>query len=573
MEVEKIKSAERLIPDSEFYGKRLSSLLSTELTPKNIDNYADSALGGLITLIEEVLDNYSQDMPTADLNLAELEDKAFAYYDLPNISDTLDYLAIVRNSLRDIDVVIEKASSINSVIIPTDKTKTITKSTGEGVFERPTRESRVKTVLFMLQQDYEIDVKNSESLTIISGTLNGDMIRKSSYYLIAVPGLQRSMLVCDEDGNASYVFDQDRMNQYGIDNDDLMAKMKPELNSLIEDHEGLGKRIVFNKNFMDRIRDSIDNDLVSKDDSDYDQGIDLSKRNQYLKPKKAESAPSDYISVNVAIRQLRTHRSTLYEAIKECQSDPNMDFGKVGFYQFNTRYSDGLSPYQLDLIESKLSLFELAPSAPPGCLSVCEVAIMLGVKRSTLDKAIKECRSDPDMDFGALNLNKFRTRYAPSLLPYQIDLVKTKLILADLAPDGYLSGNGIAEMLSVSRSMVFRAIEECKNDNSINFGEVMKCRFNTRSIDGFSPRQIGLVEARIALYDPVSTGCLSVNGIADKFGVNYHTVARAIKDCKMEIGDANLLYFNGKKLKAYSPSQQDVIIEYLRKSKKIKPRD
>ena len=101
----------------------------------------------------------------------------------------------------------------------------------------------------------------------------------------------------------------------------------------------------------------------------------------------------------------------------------------------------------------------------------------------------------------------------------------------------------------------------------------MKCRFNTRSINGFSPRQIGLVEARIALYDPVSTGCLSVNGIADKFGVNYHTVARAIKDCKMEIGDANLLYFNGKKLKAYSPSQQDVIIEYLRKSKKIKPRD
>jgi len=231
---------------------RLTTILSTALTVGTIDTYAETAISDLINLtgnvVNEFVDTLSPEAVYSDNK--KLEDAAFSYFDLPSITGNLDNIAKIDQDIKNIDRVIEKASIKDQVIVPPDApVRPIVPGNGEGVLENKLR-PRLKTLLFILKKDNDIDL---DQLKIAEGITTNEMMRKEPYYSVEVPSLNRTVLVCNEEGNATFVIDTKKLEELEISTEQLLDMTKDELNALMAAHAGFGRRIIQSDSWVNNI--------------------------------------------------------------------------------------------------------------------------------------------------------------------------------------------------------------------------------------------------------------------------------------------------------------------------------
>ncbi len=214
--------------------KKYRAILSRQLTPANIDNFADEALKSLITLTKEVTESYAREK---NLILPEhlgrdLEDEAFRYYEIQNVSLLLEKAQEKLETLGEVSDLIEHLNwqHIEEIITPPEKNKNILP--GNGEFTRDMI-PRLKTLLYILKERGVA----LEKITLLDGIVTTDMVRQTSYVTIVIPEIDRLAQICDEEGNASYAF-----KLSGIDVETINRMTKTEKNNLITDHPGIGVR-------------------------------------------------------------------------------------------------------------------------------------------------------------------------------------------------------------------------------------------------------------------------------------------------------------------------------------------
>ncbi len=234
---------------------RLRTILSTALTVDTIDTYAETAISDLINLtgnvVNEFEDTLSPDAVYSDSR--ELEDAAFNYFDLPSIPENLDNIIKIDQDIKNIDRVIEKASIKDQVIVPPDApVRPIVPGNGEGLLENKLR-PRLKTLLFILEKDNDIDLDDPDQLKIAQGITTNEIMRKEPYYSVEVPSLNRTVLVCDEEGNATFVIDTKKLEELEISTEQLLDMTKDELNAVMAEHAGFGRRIIQSDSWVDNI--------------------------------------------------------------------------------------------------------------------------------------------------------------------------------------------------------------------------------------------------------------------------------------------------------------------------------
>ncbi len=116
--------------------------------------------------------------------------------------------------------------TINETFLPPD-TKEIRFGNDAGEFKKAQVFPRTRLAIEMLEQ---MGV-NLEECKFLEGVNMLNMIRQKSYRAIIIPSLQRTILVCDEEGNRTFV-------AYGIDNIERFYRLrKSKLRELVE--EGL----------------------------------------------------------------------------------------------------------------------------------------------------------------------------------------------------------------------------------------------------------------------------------------------------------------------------------------------
>lgn len=76
-------------------------------------------------------------------------------------------------------------------------------------------------------------------------------MRKLSYATVEVPALNRIVQICDEEGNASYIFDREEIEKVGLTADGLNRMSKNDKNALIAKNSKIGKRLVQTKHWRD----------------------------------------------------------------------------------------------------------------------------------------------------------------------------------------------------------------------------------------------------------------------------------------------------------------------------------
>lgn len=238
------------------YGIKLKAILDRKITVENIDYFIDLSVEDLIKLTDEIVKIYKAEHPQDQSIGKELEDKAYKHNKLPDIAQFLDTAQEKLEQLGEIDSYIKSnIKTISMVVVPPNKGEKIIQ--GEKKYEAPDIKHRLKSLLYLLKQKGI----SFDDINIIDGVLDEKIMRGKSYVSITIPELDRLALICDEEGNASYIFDLDKLKEKKISTQGIINMEKNKLNELIKNNSGIGLKFTYSVNWIDRTEDFLFNKL------------------------------------------------------------------------------------------------------------------------------------------------------------------------------------------------------------------------------------------------------------------------------------------------------------------------
>jgi len=279
----------------------LSRIIQRPLTAENIGTYHDEALHQVIVIADTVTSLYLKAHPEAKtLFKKEIEDLAFEEEGLEAIPEILSHIGAKKLELQEVETFLaERTQELSAVILPPDRRRPLQKS-GAGTYEEKEITDRLTLFIYMLKGD-GIDI---DTLKLTAGELRDDMMRKASYVSVEIDSLNRLALICDEEGNAGYVFDIELLTQEGLTVETVLGMTKNELNTLLAARPLIGERFVHGKNWMNRIRHLLYSPIGTEQEREEVRAV---SRNELDPWKGFYLAPDGkhYSSVHYLVRKLK----------------------------------------------------------------------------------------------------------------------------------------------------------------------------------------------------------------------------------------------------------------------------
>jgi len=537
----------------ERYSKQLEAILSTPLVPENFITYTDDALDSVANMVEGMTKKYpGESLP---LPRGKAEEHTTGYYEM-DIDDILDSLQSKVDETNHIKQFVKHLSEEDAVYVPPQPLEPGIQ-TGGGEFIKRETSPKLETILFLLQEIYELDINNSEEIKVNKGSVAKGMMRTEPYYLVELPTLDRSILVCNEIGNITYVMDNTLLEEQGMGAELLVDMDKSQIDELIKINQGLGVRITHTAKYLPKIELALVSitDFSTKTESGIES--DDTIQEESLLKTAVDKAPVGYLYVKQIAEELGISASSVNKIISEIDLSPiKARFG-------NNNVTDVYSPVDIarirELAESK-GLF--SPEAPEGYLNVNRIAEELGISAPSVDKIISEIDLSPiKARFGS---NYTTDAYSPEDIARIRETAESKGLFNPEAPEGYLSVNPIAKELGISPGTVNKIISE------LGLSPI-KARFgNNYTADAYSPEDIArireLAESK-GLFSPVAPkGYMNVKRIAMELGISKDTVSKIISE--IDLSPIKAKFGNNNVTDVYSP--EDIArIRELAESKEL----
>ena len=263
------------------FQQRLAGILGVQLTVENIEAFASEALQTTIKLTEDILTEYRRNPASSATGLsgAEEEDAAFKVFDLPDISQILDSIMNLQEEIESLQEYLgrqtEQTSEVNT---PPATGSGVKIQKGAGGWQEKKIFPRLLTLLYILEHDFDIPLSPSD-VPISWGDIEPDMMRQTPYARVEIPVLQRVVYLCEEEGNASYIFDTERLEKIGLTSEELRKKNKEEKKQLITLHPGIGIRLIQSPNWRENMAEYL-----------REIGLDSEKRPEKIPGQSRENA-------------------------------------------------------------------------------------------------------------------------------------------------------------------------------------------------------------------------------------------------------------------------------------------
>lgn len=355
------------------YRARLDDILSTPLTAENIDSYANDAINSTIALIDDIEAAHKWDILANTRR--EAEDKILQEELDTNVSEILDHIYSVGKNIRSIDKYIDasRKAAENKVYVPPD-TYIPNFEVGDGSFSEKALLPKAKTALFILKNDFEVDLSDPSQFTMRTGTVRSEMMRQTPYDLIEAPELNRTILSCDETGNRTFVFDTEKLKEAEITTDFLLDATKTELDQILEDYPKIGQALIYSKNYADRLKKILAN-IEEKEISINSEP----KKANYL--QNAELAPEGWYTIYGLSNKLGIAPQTISNSISDISAKE---------YKDSREYPRPY--YSLEEVKNLPEIQKLlnASTAPEGWYTIYGLSNKLGIDRRTISNNISD---------------------------------------------------------------------------------------------------------------------------------------------------------------------------------------
>jgi hypothetical protein len=545
--------SERLYSTPDF-SRELEAITHAPVMTAAIDSYAEDALTALISLSQNAIDLYQQQPVQLFESAKQLEDAAFSYFNLDNITETLDHIVSKANELNNIDALIASAERSDEVFVPAESIA-LPKGRTVNEYEQARLVPKLKTLLFIIGNEYSIDLNDPAQLQITEGSVSSKQVRNNAYYLVEVPKIKRTILICDEVGNVTYVYDAEKLAENGIGSAELQNAGKTELNGWASSRTPYGKRVMYRSNFVGQLIDALEEPLPTgqnRSSNDPNAG-------NYLVPM----APEGVISLTALSRVLGVKTWRMLDKVVAGLSD---QLGEVRDYRFGSRLVPGYTEVQKEIIREQVTKLGYYEAPPVGHSHVGGMGSDWGIAASAIKRAIKQLGEelgDPRSFNSAARVTKY---YSPE----QVAKIRAQMTangaFSPKAPEFFDSVAGIAQTFNIDHSTARKAVEAVHD----SIGEVGTYLFGPRAVKGYSPMQ------QNAIYDQLKQSGVFAK-IAPEGVVSttmFHSilnlpspkpVSRAIEALGDKLGPVDIYRFGKSKAAAlgYTKPQQDLIEQYL----------
>ncbi len=420
----------------ETFKNRLSKAIDNPLTLENTDTYVDDALDAVIKLVDDVVAKYDA-QPGAEWQQLESgaekehEDAALAYFELEGVEGILNNLDGKAEEFAAIDRVIAQVNESSEVFVPTDSTP-IPQTTGSGVgMEKKDKQPKLENLLFVLMNDFGIDPDDSDAVSIVRGSVNPNMMREEPYYQVTVPGIDKVILVCQEYGNATFVFngewvcEQVSANRSSKDESarPLTDYTKEELSKLIKDNPGQGARIMATKNFTANLVNALKDGFSQ-------QKLNKPVDTRYLRSSKdLPLVPDGYITLGNILERLdigEKHRTRIRDIAIDLERKGKITIGKY----HNKRRRQVLAFTEESAQQIMNEWVNHRILIPEGSLKTQDIANIAGVSRGTVRSVAEELGVIGDKKYGRGRFIIFSKDEASAIL----DVIRERHSI----PDGYV---------------------------------------------------------------------------------------------------------------------------------------
>jgi len=239
---------------------RLDDIVRQQITPENIDTYANDALLDTINLVNDTVSAFQAKNVSAGYAPGrEQETAAFEHYGLTEIEDVLDHIHSVASELDDIDQIIDNAEANSRVYVPPGQNNRRTSSNEHGTYSENGQSSRLKSVLYAVSHFRPgTDIHDPEQVQVSTGAVTDSMKRTLPYSLVDIPAYRQAVLVCDEGSNITFVLNTQIMAAIGTTPEEIAVLPKSEITDRIHYNPDLGSRVVYSSvNYIPRISNAL----------------------------------------------------------------------------------------------------------------------------------------------------------------------------------------------------------------------------------------------------------------------------------------------------------------------------
>ena len=469
----------------ERYTRQLAAILDTPLLPENFDTYADDALNSVIAMVQDMTATYpGESLP---IPRGSAEEHTTSYYEM-GIDDILDSLQNQVDKTKQIkDFVSTLGGKEDDVFVPPQPLQSAIQA-GNGEFSKKETKPKLETILFLLQERYGLDIKDPTQVVVTEGSVTPGMMRKEPYYRIELPELNRTILVCNEVENITYVMDNEELDGLGIGSELLVDFDKSQIDQLILTHPALGVRVTHTGKYIPKIELAIESieDFATKTEAGIDKDANIV--DESLLTPEVEAAPEGYMSVRQIAKMLGVGDKPIRDIIKELgeELDPIKARPLTGMA---TWY---YSPVEITRIrEIAESKGLLTPAAPEGYMSARKIAEELGVSDRTIRDIIKELDGLTPIQakFGSQVTNA----YSPEDIANISEVAESKGLLTLAAPEGYKSVSQIAKELTADHGTITDIIKELGGLTPID------AKFGGVVTEAYSPKDIERIRVQLRI--------------------------------------------------------------------------
>lgn len=459
------------------FASSVEEIINQPLTVENVDTYAEVALDKLIQLIDDMVQVYNH-QPTIWLdNSAERENAVFAYYGIEGLNELLDHIAAKAEQLIAIDTVIGQIESTDHVFVPPDDRSGPDAGMSETPHrERATRQPRLKTLLFVLANEFGIE-PSSEALRIRRGEVE-TMMRQEPYHEVNIPPLERTVLICDAYGNGTFVFDTTQLPEE--ERAKLATYTKTQLAGVMEQYPGCGVSVRCDQQFVLHLVAALANDIQQS------TGVDTRRGGNYLNPPQA----SEEGMMNTD--QLAAKFGVVYRTIVRHIAELNQE-GLLGCVAKRDWYGEEQSIFteeQVEVIRKRLEERGLFTQPPPeGYLTITALAKTVDVTVMALIRIARELKKAGVLSDGIqCRSGQVHEFYSPEQQAMIMRKAQENGLFAPPPPEGYVMISTATKRLGVSLKLVRDAIDSLNLQREIYRFVAESGQVRIR--EGLSPEQV-----------------------------------------------------------------------------------
>ena len=602
----------------------LATIVSTPLSAENIDTYADDALNNLVALVRKTVNEYESRPIIEFTTQREQEEAAFGYFGLQNVEAILDHIADKSDETHRLDDYINSIRAQDRTILPPDELEQPSPADEGAEFREKRTVPRLKTLLFILTNEFDVDLDNKDDIDTVKGTNDPTMMRGESYYAVDIPKLERQVFINDEIGNATIILDSKKLEESGLSFHEMQSYTKQSLGELIAQSPTHGTRLLYDKYFTQKLIHHLEtpfeenptaqnliehlpeptfllpktengksiSQLASEWGVNYytiqkaskripdELGIlENNKNGKWVSPSFNDDqqtllynhleargmfaglAPEDFLSLSEFARLNNFNLTSAVKWIGEVSDE----IGDVAILKRTekARPTKFYSPSQQAIIIENFSSRGILRQPPEGYLSRQGLASDMGVSPELIKKLLKEYSEE----IGPLEEYFHAQKVTISISPEQQQKLKD-ILESQKPPEGYINFADLTRLLGRDDTTVIDAIEVLGDA----FGEIHKYRFGFIA-NGFSPKQQQMLTRyfdnpnkyvnKFAEAQELPEGFKTIPEIARDLDVSTNTIMRRFQDLGITLNDRKTYRIHNKMTAAYSAEEQVAVRELL----------